>query len=155
MRGNRRTVKLVGRSISLTFLGVGSILALGLVYFTLVGAASTKGQDLSKLEAKSTQIKGENERYKVEAARLQSLEVIDQNASEKVEIGNSPTAQPSTTSTSTEQQKVTINAESQAVRGEQANDEEEPIAVEIKTKPKFIATQAPGFLPVKSPVAIK
>ena len=72
--------------VSLYTLGGFLIAILGIFYFVIVNVNANKGFTLRSLEREVETLQGENERLAVEAARLKSLVVIDQNASTSVDI---------------------------------------------------------------------
>lgn len=85
---NNGTVNILGRfRVSKAFLAIGTVVVLIVAYVVLISLVSNKGVTVSQLETQKSNLEGQNERLSVEAARLQSLEVIDQNASGEVEIG--------------------------------------------------------------------
>jgi len=59
---------------------------MGVFYLFLINAVSNKGTQLRTLEIKKQNLSGDIERLEVEAARLQSLAVIEEKASAEVEL---------------------------------------------------------------------
>lgn len=72
--------------VSLLTLGTSLLVVLSAFYFLVVNISANKGVTLRTLELKREALAGESERLAVEAARLKSLAVIDQNASSEIEI---------------------------------------------------------------------
>ncbi len=69
----------------------------------VVNVVSNKGTELRLLEVSNKDMEAENQRLEVEAARLKSLQVIDEGASGKVEVGDpDKTTTSPTTNTVTE-----------------------------------------------------
>ncbi|MEA1909907.1 MAG: hypothetical protein U9M89_02720 [Patescibacteria group bacterium] len=62
--------------------------ALLVSYIVVINVVSTKGAQIQSLEVSKKGLMAENERLEVEAARLQSLAVIEEGATEQIEIGN-------------------------------------------------------------------
>lgn len=73
--------------MSFTSIAVVLFVAVGLFYFVVINVVSTKGAQLHTLELQKKSVVAENERLAVEAARLQSLAVIEKGANAKIEIG--------------------------------------------------------------------
>lgn len=74
------------RRPSLVRVLAASFLVVGISYLFLVNVVSNKGSQLRSLEIKKQSLAGEIERLEVEAARLQSLAVIEEEASAKIEL---------------------------------------------------------------------
>ena len=88
---------------------LGSFFLVGAVYFVVVNVVSNKGRDLQTLEMSNKDLEAENQRLEVEAARLKSLQVIEEGATGQVQVGE-PGAQTdnSQITTGTEQKKVVV-----------------------------------------------
>lgn len=74
--------------MSLTYLAVIAFFAIGFVYVLTVNVVSNKGTTLRLLELENKGLVSENDRLEVEAARLKSLRVIEDNASGEVHVGD-------------------------------------------------------------------
>jgi len=97
------------RPRSAAYLMLGSFFLVGAVYFVVVNVVSNKGRDLQTLEMSNKDLEAENQRLEVEAARLKSLQVIEEGATGQVQVGE-PGAQTdnSQITTGTEQKKVVV-----------------------------------------------
>ncbi|MBN2585194.1 hypothetical protein JXA59_00900 [Patescibacteria group bacterium] len=73
--------------LSISSVSVALFLVVGALYVTSINIVSTKGAKLHTLEMEKQSIVAENERLELEAARLESLAVIEGGAKEKIEIG--------------------------------------------------------------------
>ena len=82
-----RFKKLRVGAMSFASISVVLFVAVGLFYFVVINVVSTKGAKLHTLELQKKSLVSENERLAVEAARLQSLAVIEKGANAKIEIG--------------------------------------------------------------------
>lgn len=76
------------RPLSLTYLTILFFFGIGFVYVVTVNIVANKGAELRSLEMDNKNITAENERLEVEAARLKSLSVIENEAVGKVQVGN-------------------------------------------------------------------
>ena len=94
--------------VSLYTLGGFLIAVLGIAYFVVVNVNANKGFTLRTLEREAELLQGENERLAVEAARLKSLAVIDQNASTSVDILSPENKEPTAEEGSSEPKKITL-----------------------------------------------
>ncbi len=121
--------------ISVLTLGGFLILVLGAFYLLVVNISATKGFSLKVLEREKAALQGENERLAVEAARLKSLAVIDQNASGDVEI----------VAPATGEQPLTTQGQTQATGGEQSRT--------ISLGPKMVPVESIRYLLVPGPLA--
>ncbi|OGB75136.1 hypothetical protein A2810_00685 [candidate division Kazan bacterium RIFCSPHIGHO2_01_FULL_49_10] len=72
---------------SISSISVALFLVVGVLYVTSINIVSTKGAKLHTLEMEKQSVVAENERLALEAARLESLAVIEGGAKEKIEIG--------------------------------------------------------------------
>ncbi|OGB73836.1 hypothetical protein A3K24_03395 [candidate division Kazan bacterium RIFCSPHIGHO2_01_FULL_44_14] len=116
------------RPMSLTYLAVGTFFVVGFIYVVVVNVVSNKGTELRMLEIENGNLANDNDRLDVEAARLKSLSVIEDNASGEVNVGNlEPTNPNSTTPTATTDKQV--------------------VAVVPKAVPKLVRTQSQQYLP--------
>ena len=66
--------------MSLTYLAVGTFFVVGFIYVVVVNVVSNKGTELRMLEIENGNLANDNDRLDVEAARLKSLSVIEDNA---------------------------------------------------------------------------
>ncbi len=66
--------------ISLTFITIILACLLCLFYLVQSNAVTTKSYDIRELESKKEQIQEENERLQLEAARLQSIKEVEEEA---------------------------------------------------------------------------
>jgi len=73
--------------LSISSISVALFLVVGVLYVTSINIVSTKGAKLHTLELEQQSAVAENERLALEAARLESLAVIEGGAKEKIEIG--------------------------------------------------------------------
>ena len=73
---------------SLTYLLLTAFFVVGAFYIYIVNTVSNKGTDLNNLYQDNKELYAANERLETEAARLASLQVIDQGASGEVETGD-------------------------------------------------------------------
>lgn len=136
VRLSKKMIKIGRRQFPLVLVAVTTLAGLFLIYVVMVSVVSNKGVVLSSLDAKKASISGENERLSVEAARLQSLQVIDQNASQNVQIGDNP---------QTQNQNQVATPDSNATK---------PATVTM-LPPKFVRTKEAGFLPSDGFVAVR
>jgi hypothetical protein len=87
---------------SAAYLMLATFFLVGGIYFIVVNVVATKGNEMGSLEKSSRDLQGENQRLEVEAARLKSLQVIDEGATGTVNVGNTTntttdsTTQPAT-----------------------------------------------------------
>lgn len=75
-------------SFSVTSMSIILFVALTISYVVVINVVSTKGAQIHTLELTKGSLVAENERLAVEAARLQSLAVIEKGATEQIEIGD-------------------------------------------------------------------
>lgn len=113
---------------SATYLMIGLFFIIGGVYFVAVNVVSNKGTELRLLEVSNKDMEAENQRLEVEAARLKSLQVIDEGASGVVEVGD--------------QDKTTTDA----ITSQDANKK-------IVVVPKLVPSQRYTYLPSYSALA--
>lgn len=113
---------------SVTYLMIGLFFVIGGVYFVVVNVVSNKGTELRLLEVSNKDMEAENQRLEVEAARLKSLQVIDEGASGKVEVGD--------------QDEVTTNTVTEG--------ENQKLIVVV---PKLVPSQSYTYLPSYSALA--
>jgi len=73
--------------LSISSISVALFLVVGVLYVTSINVVSTKGAKLHTLGLEKQSVTAENERLELEAARLESLAVIEGGAKEKIEIG--------------------------------------------------------------------
>ena len=73
--------------LSISSISVALFLVVGVLYVASINIVSTKGAKLHTLETEKQSISAENERLALEAARLESLAVIEGGAKEKIELG--------------------------------------------------------------------
>jgi len=69
--------------VSLKFLTVIILTILTMLYFAQSNSGATKGYELKELENRQEKLEQENERLKVEAARLRSIKEIEKEAKKK------------------------------------------------------------------------
>jgi hypothetical protein len=67
--------------ITLGFFGIAIFLSLSLFYLSQTNEVTAKGYDISSLEKKKQALAEEKERLQIEAARLQSIQQIQQDIS--------------------------------------------------------------------------
>lgn len=72
---------------SISSISIVLFVLVSILYVTSINVVSTKGAKLHTLEMQRQGIVAENERLALEAARLESLAVIEGGAKEKIEIG--------------------------------------------------------------------
>lgn len=75
-------------NISVPSMSVLLLVAFLVSYIVVINVVSTKGAQIQSLDITKKGLIAENERLEVEAARLQSLAVIEEGATEQIEIGN-------------------------------------------------------------------
>lgn len=75
-------------AFSITSISIALFVVLTCSYIVIINVVSTKGAQINTLEMTKKGLVAENERLAVEAARLQSLAVIEKGATEQVEIGD-------------------------------------------------------------------
>lgn len=75
-------------AFSITSISIALFVALAGSYIVIINVVSTKGAQINTLEMTKKGLLAENERLEVEAARLQSLAVIEKGATEQIEIGD-------------------------------------------------------------------
>ncbi len=75
-------------AFSITSISIVLFVVLAGSYIVIVNVVSTKGAQINTLEMTRKGLESENERLAVEAARLQSLAVIEKGATEQIEIGD-------------------------------------------------------------------
>lgn len=73
--------------LSISSISIALFVVMGVLYVTSINIVSTKGAKLHTLEMEKQTVTAENERLALEAARLESLAVIEGGAQEKIEIG--------------------------------------------------------------------
>lgn len=73
--------------LSISSISIVLFVLVSILYVTSINVVSTKGAKLHTLEMQRQGIVAENERLALEAARLESLAVIEGGAKEKIEIG--------------------------------------------------------------------
>lgn len=84
----RSLKKIKWGNFSITSVSIMLFVALTISYVVVVNVVSTKGAQIYTLELTKKSLVAENERLAVEAARLQSLAVIEKGATEQIEIGD-------------------------------------------------------------------
>jgi len=114
--------------MSLTYMAIGMFFVVGFVYVVVVNVVSNKGTELRMLEIENSNLANDNDRLDVEAARLKSLSVIEDNASGEVNVGNLEPTNPDGTTTPTATDKQVV-------------------AVVTKVTPKLVRTQSQQYLP--------
>lgn len=90
---------------SVTYLMLGLFFLVGGFYFVIVNVVANKGTELRMLELDNRDLEAQNQRLEVEAARLKSLQVIDDGATGRVEIGDQDKTNNTTTGTNSEAPK--------------------------------------------------
>lgn len=75
-------------AFSITSISIVLFVVLAGSYIVIINVVSTKGAQINTLEMTKKGLVAENERLAVEAARLQSLAVIEKGATEQIEIGD-------------------------------------------------------------------
>jgi hypothetical protein len=87
---------------------LGLFFLVGGFYFVIVNVVANKGTELRMLELNNRDLEAQNQRLEVEAARLKSLQVIDDGATGKVEIidQDKTNSAGNTTNTTTEKPKA-------------------------------------------------
>lgn len=75
-------------NFSVTSMSIMLFVALAISYVVVINVVSTKGAQIHTLDLTKNGLVAENERLAVEAARLQSLAVIEKGATEQIEIGD-------------------------------------------------------------------
>ncbi|MFA5966936.1 MAG: hypothetical protein WC805_00250 [Patescibacteria group bacterium] len=75
-------------AFSITSISIALFVVLAGSYIVIINVVSTKGAQINTLEMTKKGLVAENERLAVEAARLQSLAVIEKGATEQIEIGD-------------------------------------------------------------------
>ncbi len=93
---------------STTYLMLGLFFVVGGVYFIVVNVVANKGTELRLLEVSNKGMEAENQRLEVEAARLKSLQVIDEGATGQVEVGDPDKDATGSIPEQTETKKVVI-----------------------------------------------
>ena len=78
-------------NFSITSISIMLFVALAVSYVVVINVVLTKGAQIHTLELTKKSFVAENERLAVEAARLQSLAVIEKGATEQIEIGDDGT----------------------------------------------------------------
>lgn len=73
--------------LSVSSISIALFVLMSVLYVTSINVVSTKGAKLHTLEMEKQSVVAENERLALEAARLESLAVIEGGAKEKIEIG--------------------------------------------------------------------
>lgn len=89
------------RPKSVTYLALGLFFLVAGFYFVIVNVVSNKGTELRTLELSNRDLNAQNQRLEVEAARLKSLQVIDEGATGKVEVGDGEKKDQDTSTTPT------------------------------------------------------
>jgi len=84
---------------SVTYLMLALFFLVGGFYFVVVNIVSTKGTELRMLELDNRDLDAQNQRLEVEAARLKSLQVIDEGATGEVRVGDQEKKEENTTET--------------------------------------------------------
>lgn len=74
--------------LSFTYLAILLFFGIGFVYIVTVNIVANKGSELRLMEMENKNITAENERLEVEAARLKSLSVIEDEATGEVQVGD-------------------------------------------------------------------
>ncbi len=121
---------------SATYLIIGLFFLIGGVYFVVVNVVSNKGTELRLLEVSNKGMEAENQRLEVEAARLKSLQVIDEGASRKVEVGDPD--------------KTTTNTTTNTTTGVTTQGETQKLIVVV---PKLVPSKQYTYLPSYSALA--
>lgn len=75
-------------NFSVASISIALFVVLAGSYIVIINVVSTKGAQINTLEMTKKGLVAENERLAVEAARLQSLAVIEKGATEQIEIGD-------------------------------------------------------------------
>jgi len=75
-------------AFSITSISIALFVVLAGSYIVIINVVSTKGAQINTLEMTKKGLVAEGERLEVEAARLQSLAVIEEGATEQIEIGD-------------------------------------------------------------------
>lgn len=75
-------------AFSITSISIALFVVLAGSYMVIINVVSTKGAQIHTLELTKKGLVAESERLAVEAARLQSLAVIEKGATEQIEIGD-------------------------------------------------------------------
>jgi hypothetical protein len=73
---------------TLTYILIVGFFVIGGFYIYIVNAVANKGTELNTLTQSNKELESANARLETEAARLSSLQVIDQNASGEVTTGD-------------------------------------------------------------------
>ncbi|MDD5606151.1 MAG: cell division protein FtsL [Patescibacteria group bacterium] len=73
---------------TVTYLAIILFFAVGFVYVVAVNVVANKGAELRLLEVENKQLDAEGERLEVEAARLGALSVIEDGATQEVQVGD-------------------------------------------------------------------
>lgn len=73
---------------SAMYLMFGLFFLVGGFYVVIVNVVANKGTELRFLELNNRDLEAQNERLEVEAARLKSLQVLDEGATGHVQVGN-------------------------------------------------------------------
>lgn len=73
---------------TVTYLAVILFFAVGFVYVVAVNVVANKGAELRLLEVENKELDAEGERLEVEAARLGALSVIEDGATQEVQVGD-------------------------------------------------------------------
>lgn len=102
----------------------------------VVNVVSNKGTELRLLEVSNKGMEAENQRLEVEAARLKSLQVIDEGASRKVEVGDPD--------------KTTTNTTTNTTTGVTTQGETQKLIVVV---PKLVPSKQYTYLPSYSALA--
>ncbi|MFH0912506.1 MAG: hypothetical protein V1807_02510 [Patescibacteria group bacterium] len=84
----RKFNKIKWGAISVTSISLVLFVVLTCSYIVIINVVSTKGAQIHTLDLTKKGLAAENERLAVEAARLQSLAVIEKGATEQIEIGD-------------------------------------------------------------------
>jgi len=84
----RNFKKLRWGTFSITSISIALFVVLAGSYIVIINVVSTRGAQIYTLDITKKNLIAENERLAVEAARLQSLAVIEKGATEQIEIGD-------------------------------------------------------------------
>jgi len=85
------------RPKSVAYLMLALFFLVGGFYFVIVNVVSNKGTELRMLELGNRDLEAQNQRLEVEAARLKSLQVIDEGATGEVQVGDKDKQDATTT----------------------------------------------------------
>lgn len=105
----RNFKKLRWGALSMTSISIALFVVLAGSYIVIINVVSTKGAQIHTLDMTKKNLIAENERLAVEAARLQSLAVIEKGATEQIEIGDNGAPTGKTKPAEGEQTPTTID----------------------------------------------